>query len=84
MLKLDIGSTKSKHSLFTYYYKDIFDYSEGRICKSFQFTNINFCVFHIKKFEKRGNHLTLTKIVNLSHRETHHLYKNRYYSANNC
>ena len=36
-----------------------------------------FLRFVLKKFELHGNQITLTEIVNLSHREFHHLYKNR-------
>ena len=40
--------------------------------------------FPLKKFEIHGNQFILTEIVNLNHREYHHLYKNRYYVANKC
>ena len=45
------------------------------------FGNNNSCVFSLKKFELHGNQFILTEIVNLDHRENHHLCKNRYYVA---
>ena len=41
-------------------------------------------VFFQQKFELRDNQFKLTEIINLNHRETHHLYKNRCYVANKC
>ena len=81
--KVEIGSTKSKDNLFTHYYNDIIEYPNRRICLSFRFGNNNSCVFSLKTFEIHGNQFFLTEIVKLNHRETHHLYKNRYYVANN-
>ena len=82
--KVEIGSTKSKDNLFAHYYKDIVEHPNRQSRLSFRFGNNNSCVFSLKKFELHGNHIILTEIVNLSHREIHHLYKNRYYVANKC
>ena len=80
--KVEIGFTKSKDNLFAHYYDDIIDHPNRQIRLSFRFENNNFCVFSVKKFELHGNQFILTEIVNLNHREIHHLYKNRYYVAN--
>ena len=82
--KVEIGSTKSKDNLFAHYYNDIIEHPNRQIRPSFRFGNNNSCVFPIKKFELHGNQFILTEIVNLNHRETHHLYKNRYYAAKKC
>ena len=82
--KVEIGSTKSKDNLFAHYYNDIIEHPNRQIRLSFRFGNNNSCVFPVRKFELQGNHFILTEIVNLNHREIHHLYKNRYYAANNC
>ena len=82
--KVEIGSTKSKDNLFAQYYNDIIEQPNRQICLSFRFGNNSSCVFFLKKFELHGNHFILTEIVNLIHREIHHLYKNRYYVANMC
>ena len=82
--KVEIGSRKSKDNLFAHYYNDITEHPNRQICSSFRFGNNNSCVFSLKKFELHGNHFVLTETVNLNHREIHHLYKNRYYVANNC
>ena len=82
--KVEIGSTKSKDNLFAQYYNDIIEHPNRQIRLSFRFGNNNFCVFSIKMFELHGNEFILTEIVNLDHREIHHLYKNRYYVANKC
>ena len=82
--KVEVGSTKSKDNLFAHYYNDIIEHPNGQIRLSFQFGNNDSCVFSLKKFELRGNQFILTEIVNLNHREYHHLYKNRYYVANKC
>ena len=82
--KVLIGSTKSKDNLFAHYYNDIPEHPIRQIRLSFRLRNNNSCVFPIKKFELQGNQLILTEIVNPNHRETHHLYKNRYYVANKC
>ena len=37
-----------------------------------------------QNFELHGNQFILTEIVELNHREIHHLYKNRHYVANKC
>ena len=82
--KAEIGSTKSKDNLFAHYYNDIFEHPNRQIRLSFRFRNNNSCVFSLKKFELHGNQFIPTEIVNLNHREIHHLYKNRYYVANKC
>ena len=82
--KVEIGSTKAKDNLFAYYYNDIIEHPTRQIRLSFRFGNNNSCVFSLKKFELHGNQFILTEIVNLNHREIHHLYKNRYYVANKC
>ena len=76
--KVEIGSTKSKDNLFTHHYNDIIEHPNRQIRLSFRFGKINSCVFSLKKFELHGNQFILTEIVNLNHREIHHLYKNRY------
>ena len=82
--KVEIGSTKSKDNLFAHYCNDIIEYPNRQIRLSFRFGNNNFCVVSIKNFELHGNQFILTETVNLSHREIHHLYKNRFYVANKC
>ena len=82
--KVEIGSTKSEDNLFAHYYNDIIEHPNRQICLSFRFGNNNSCVFSIQKFELQGNQFILTDIVNLSHREIHHHYKDRYYVANKC
>ena len=82
--KIEIGSKKSKHNLFAHYYNDINEHPNRQIRLSFQFGNKKSCVFSVKKFELHANQFILTEIVNLNHREIHHLYKNRYYVANKC
>ena len=82
--KVEIRSTKSKDNLFVHHYNDIIEHPKRQIRLSFRFGNNNSCVFSLKKFELHGNQFILTEIVNLSHREIHHLYKNRYYVANKC
>ena len=82
--KVEIGSTKSKDNLFAHYYNDIIRPPNRQTRLSFRFENNISCVFSIKKFELHGNQFTLTKIVNLSHRKIHHLFKNRFYVANRC
>ena len=82
--KVEIGSTKSKDNLFVHHYNDIIEHPNRQIRLSFRFGNNNSCVFSLKKFELHGNQYILTEIVNLNHREIHHLYKNRYYVANKC
>ena len=82
--KVEIGSTKSKDNLFARHYNDIIEHPNRQIRLSFSFGKNNSCVFSLKKFELRGNKSTLTEIVNLNHRENHHLFKNRYYVANKC
>ena len=73
--KVEIGSTKSKDNLFAHYYNDIIEHPNRQIRLSFRFGNNNSCVC---------NQFILTEIVNLNHREIHHLYKNRYYVTNKC
>ena len=82
--KVEIGSTKSKDNLFAHYYNDTIERPNRQIRLSFRFRNNNSCVFSIKKLELHGNQFILTEIVNINHRELHHLYKNRYYGANIC
>ena len=83
-LKVEIGSTKSKDNVSAHYYNDIIEQPKRRICLTFRFGNNNSCVFSSKKFELLGNQIVLTEIVDLNHRQLHHLYKNRYYVANKC
>ena len=82
--KVEIGSTKSKDNLSAHYYNDIIEHPNRQIRLSLRFGNNNSCVYSLKKFELQGNQFILTEIVNLNHREVHHLYKNRYYVANKC
>ena len=82
--KVEIGSTKSKNNLFVRYYNDIIEHPIRQIRLSFPFGNNNFCEFSLKKCQLHGNQFVLTVIVNLNHREIHHLYKNRYYVATKC
>ena len=74
--RVEIGSTKSKDNPFAHYYNDIIENSIRKNRLSFRFGNNNSCVFSFKKFELHGNQFILTEIVNLIHREIHHLYKN--------
>ena len=71
--KVEIGSTKAKDNLFAHYYNDIFEHPNRQIRLSFRFGINNSCVFSLKKFELHGNQFILTEIVNLNHREIHHL-----------
>ena len=80
--KVEIGSTKSKDNLFAHHYNNIIELPNRQICLSFRFGNNNSCVISRKKFELHGNQFILTEIINLDHRQIHHLYKNRYYVAN--
>ena len=73
-----------KNNLFAHYYNDIIEHPNRQIRLSFRFGNNSSCVFFIKKFKLHGNQFILTEIVNLNHREIHHLYKSRYYVANKC
>ena len=82
--KVEFGFTKSKDNLFVHYYNDLIEHPKRQIRLSFRFGNNKSCVFSMKKFELHGNQNILTEIVNLTHREIHHLYKNRYYVANKC
>ena len=82
--KVEIGSTKSKDNLFAHYCNDIIEHPNRQNRLSFRFGNTNSCLLSIKKIELHGNHFFLTEIVNLNYREIHHLYKNRFYVANNC
>ena len=82
--KVEIGSTKSKDNLFAQYYNEINEHSNRQIGLSFRFGSNKSCVFFLKLFELHGNQLNITEIVNHNHREVQHLYKNRYYVANNC
>ena len=82
--KVEIGSTKSEDNLFVHHYNNIIEHPNRQIRLSFRFGNNKSCVFSLKKFELHGNQFSPTEIVNLNHREIHHLYKNRYYVANKC
>ena len=82
--KVEKGSTKSKDNLFAHYYNYIIVHPKRQIRLSFRFGSNNSRSFSFKKFELHGNQFILTEIVNLSHREIHHLYKNRYYLSNKC
>ena len=82
--KVEIGSTNSKDNLFAHYYNDIIEHPNRQIRLLFRFGNNNSCVFSLKKLELHSNQFILTEIVNLNHREIRHLYKNRYYVANEC
>ena len=70
---IEIGSTKLKDNLFAHYCKDIIEHPNRQIRLSFRFGSNNSCVFSIKTFELHGNQFILTEIVNLNHREIHHL-----------
>ena len=83
-LKVEIGSTKSKHNLFAHYYNNVFEPPNRQIRLPFRFGNNKSFVISIKKFEVHGNQFIFTEIVNLDHRENHHLYKNQFYVANKC
>ena len=66
--KFEIGSIKTKDSLFLHYYNDIIEHRNRQIRLSLRFGNNNFYVLSIKKFELRGNQFLLTETVNLNHR----------------
>ena len=74
--KVEIGSTTSKDNLVVHHYNDVIQHPNRQICSSFRFGNNNSCVFSLKRFELQGNQFILTEIVNLNHREIHHLIKN--------
>ena len=80
-LRLDL---ESQNSISAQYYNDIKKHPNGQNLSSFRFENNNFCVFSIKTFELHGSQFVLTKIVKLNHRQKNHLYKKKYYVANNC
>ena len=82
--KVEIGSTKSKDNLFAHYHNHTIEHPTRHIHLSFRFGNNNSCVFFNINLKLHGNQIILTEIVDLNHREIHHLYKNRYYIANNC
>ena len=82
--KVEIGSTKSKDNLFAHHYNDIIQHPNRQIRLSFRFGNNKYRVFSIEKFKLHGNQFDRTEIVNLNHREIHHLYKNQHYVANKC
>ena len=79
--KAEIGSKKSKHSLFAYYYTDNIEHPNRQYRLSFRFENNNSCVFFIKRFELHSNRFFLTEIAKPNHREIHHLHRKRYYVA---
>ena len=70
---VEIGSTKSNDNLFGHHYTDIIEHPNRKIRLSFRFGNNNSCIFSPEKFELHGNQFILTEIVNLNHREIHHL-----------
>ena len=72
--KVENGSTKSKDNLFAHHYNDIIEHPDRQIRLSYRFGNNNSCVFSLKNFALHGNQFILTEIVNLNHREIHHLY----------
>ena len=76
--KIEIGSTKSKDNdkILLNIKIDIFVYRSD-------FKTINFAFLPSKKFGLHANQFKITEIVHLNHREKYHLYKNRYYLANN-
>ena len=76
--------SKSKDNLFAHHYNDIIEHPNRQIRLSSRFEKNNSCIFFLKMFELHGNQFILTEIVNLNHREIHHLYKNRYYAAYMC
>ena len=83
--KVEIGSTKTKDNLFAHYYDVIIEHPNRQFRLSFPFGSNNSCVFSLKKFELHGNQFIVAEIIiNLNHRESHNLYKNRYYVANKC
>ena len=82
--KVEIGSTKSKDNPFAHYYNDIIEHPNRQFLLSFRFGNNNSCVISVKKFELHGNQFILSEIVNVNHREIHHLYKKRCYVSNKC
>ena len=82
--KVEIGSTKSEYNLFAHHYNDITEHPNRQIRLSFRFENNNSCVISLKNFELHGNQVILLEIVNLNHREIHHLWKNRYCVADKC
>ena len=82
--KVEIGSIKSKDNFFAHYYKDMIEHPNRQICSSFGFGNNNSCVFSIKKFELHGSLFIPGEFNSLNHRDSHQLYKNRYYVTNKC
>ena len=76
--KFEIGSTRSNDIFFSHYYNKIIEHPNRQIRSLFQVGNNNSCDFSIKKFGLHGNQLTVTEIVNVNHREIHHLHNNRY------
>ena len=75
-LEIEIGSRQLKNNLLAHYYNDIIEQPIRQIRLSFGFRSNTSSVFSIKKFELHSNKFNLTEIVNISHREIHHLYKN--------
>ena len=84
VLKIEIGSTKSKDDFFAHYHNDNIEHRNEPIRSLFRFGNNNSCIFSINNFQQHDNQCIPTKIVNLNHREIHHLQKNRFYVANKC
>ena len=81
--KFEIGFTKAKDKLFSQCYKDIVEHLNRQIRLSFRFEKIKTCVFSITKFEHYGDQFILTEVVDMGYREIKHLYKNRFFVANN-
>ena len=82
--KAEIGSLKPEDNLFAHYYDDIIEHPNRQYRLPLGLGNNNSCVVSFIKFELHSNQSNLLEIVNLNHREIHHLYKNRYYVANRC
>ena len=71
--KFEIGFIKAKYEQFSHCYKDIVEHLNRQIGLSFRFKKNKTCVFSIKKFEKYGDHVILTEVVNLGYRKIKHL-----------
>ena len=71
--KFEIGLTKAKDELFSHCYKDIVEPLNRQIRLSFRFEKNKTSVFPVKKFEQYGDQFIPTDVVNLNHREIHHL-----------
>ena len=80
-MKLDI---QKKNNLFVHYNRKLLDLHNRQFRLSFRVGNTKFFVFSFEKIEIHGDQFILTEVVTFNHRESHHLYKNRYYVANKC